>query len=91
MDNWNWDGVIEMIEDWFYQIDVESIGTQEYRGIAYFWNEKYKHVLRPISGEDKVKVHKALLEAGLDVSGESPEHDRIIFRETYTEKEVSNG
>jgi len=64
--------------------DEGLIGTPAYMGIAWFWNNDYKHYLRgdikAISYATRRKVHNAWLRAGLAVDGSSPEHKAILHR-----------
>jgi len=62
------------------KIDESLIGTDDYMGIAWFWNYEYRHVLRNLTFKKRRKCHNALLKAGLNVSEESPEHKIIINR-----------
>jgi hypothetical protein len=61
-------------------LDESFIGTPDYMGIAYFWNYRYRHSLRGAKAGRRVRVHAALLKAGLPLDGESPAHDAIIMR-----------
>lgn len=58
-------------------LDETFIGTEDYMGKTYFWAYEYRHLLRDYS-QIWVKVHTALMNAGLDVSGESEQHEKII-------------
>jgi len=64
--------------------DHTLVGTNAYLGIAWFWNNEYKHYLRgdvrPISYATRRRVHNAWLRAGLDVEGASPQHKAILHR-----------
>ena len=61
-----------------HKIDKEFVGTANYMGLAYFWSHAYKHSLRDASQKQRQRVHKAFLAAGLELAGESPDHDKII-------------
>lgn len=65
-------------------LDDKFVGTPNYIGIAWFWNNAYKHYLRgdikPISYLTRRRVHKAMLRAGLNVEGESEQHLAIVIR-----------
>jgi hypothetical protein len=65
------------------EADEKLIGTLAYMGVAWFWNNAYKHNLRgdirPISYATRRRIHKAWLKAGLAVDGESPAHEAILF------------
>ena len=71
-----------------HRMDQENVGTAAYLGISYFWAFKYRHSLRPCSYYGRRIVHKRLLDAGLDVRGESPEHDEIIEPYCASRREV---
>lgn len=48
-------------------------------GVAYFWDWEYRHTLRPTTYAQRRRVHKALMEAGLKVSGRgNPWRDIIV-------------
>jgi hypothetical protein len=59
-------------------LDKSLIGTYDYMGRAYFWHYKYRHYLRDASQSKRRRVHKMMLDAGLDVLGETESHDKII-------------
>jgi len=61
-----------------FALDKNFIGTPDYLGLAPFWNTEYKHDLRDLTVDLKVKVHQALLKAKLDVKGHSEEHSKVI-------------
>lgn len=61
-------------------IDYSKIGTNDYRGIAYFWNMEYKHKLREFSNENRIKVHNQLLSENLPLNGISDRHYEIILK-----------
>lgn len=63
-----------------HAIDKEWIGSEHYMGLAYFWAYEYRYPMRETSAYDRVRVHRAFLEAGLEPSGESDEHQAIINR-----------
>ena len=72
--------------------DDERIGTADYRGHAYFWAYEYRHWMRGFyqhfgATESRVgvilkqmrrSVHRDFLRLGLDLVGESKEHQTII-------------
>jgi hypothetical protein len=62
------------------ELDETLIGTKDYMGVDYFWAHEYRHLMRPMPYGVRRRVHKALIKAGLDVSGESPEHLEVIYR-----------
>ena len=53
------------------ELDETLIGTKDYMGVDYFWAHEYRHLMRPMPYGVRRRVHKALIKAGLDVSGES--------------------
>lgn len=65
-------------------LDESFVGTKNYMGIAWFWNNAYKHYLRgdikPITFLTRRRVHNAMLRAGLTVDGESEQHRAIVIR-----------
>ena len=61
-----------------YEWDKTLIGTEEYMGLAYFWSHEYKHYLRAATCLQRKNAHDRILRAGLELSGESDEHLRII-------------
>jgi hypothetical protein len=70
--------------DGLHALDKTFIGTKNYMGIAWFWNNEYKHYLRgdvkEITYLTRRRVHNAMLRAGLDVEGESEQHLAIVIR-----------
>lgn len=61
------------------RLDETLIGTPDYMGLAYFWHYCYRFCLRDATPARRCKVHDRLLKAGLDLDGESPAHDDIMF------------
>lgn len=59
------------------KLDESFINTENYMGITYFWAYEYRHLLRDNKAK-WIKVHEALRNAGLDVTGESEKHEDII-------------
>jgi hypothetical protein len=64
------------------KLDETFISTHDYMGIAYFWNYEYRHSMRPMTYAVNRRIHKALLNAGLEVNGEGPRHKKIIEKMT---------
>jgi hypothetical protein len=62
------------------QLDKSLVGTDDYMGLAFFWNYEYKWPMRLASSRECIKVHDAFIYAGLPLNGESPAHDAIIER-----------
>ena len=61
-----------------FELDETYIGTRHYLGLAYFWSHEYRHSLRDASPYYRKLVHDKILEAGLELSGVSYEHDKIL-------------
>jgi len=59
-------------------LDEKLVGTPDYMGIAYFWNDAYKFTMRPATTAKRRAVHKEFLKAKLPLAGESPEHEAIV-------------
>ena len=64
----------------FFQKDMESIGTKNYKGYGYFWHFKYRHSLRDTTPNIRRKIHNAMLSQGLPLNGQTSEHDAIVNR-----------
>lgn len=58
--------------------DKEWVGTDHYMGLAYFWAHEYRYPMRDASAYKRVRIHRALMDAGLPLDGESGEHRQII-------------
>ena len=58
--------------------DQANVGTNKYKGIAYFHDREYKYQMRGASNKQRREAHKKLLAAGLDPSGKSDKHYEII-------------
>jgi hypothetical protein len=63
-----------------YELDRTFINTENYMGLASFWAQDYKFTLREVSVANRRLVHRKLMESGLFVSGQTPEHAAIINR-----------
>jgi len=61
-----------------HKLDKSWIGSNNYIGLAYFWNYEYRHFLRDITTSKRRRIHTKLLQAGLDLSGASDAHLSII-------------
>ena len=59
--------------------DVDNIGTEDYIGLASFWNVEYKHTMRPLHRNARKRIHDALLSNGLSLDGKSEKHEAIIY------------
>jgi hypothetical protein len=73
-------GLSPVAQDAIHFTDEKLIGTDAYIGVAWFWNNEYKHCMREASIVVRRKVHKAFLKAGLPVDGVSNEHRVIVAR-----------
>jgi hypothetical protein len=62
------------------ELDKTFIGTPDYFGMAYFWDLEYKHYLRDINMQTRVRIHNELLKAGLSVEEVSDKHKEIIVK-----------
>ena len=60
------------------QLDKSYVGTENYLGVAYFWNYEYRYPMRDASVATRKAVHMKLLKAGLEVDGCTPQHDSIM-------------
>jgi hypothetical protein len=60
--------------------DDKNIGTENYSGLAYFWDHEYKHYLRDASRRIKKRIHDEFISNGLCVSDVSDEHFKIIMK-----------
>lgn len=58
--------------------DEARVGTPAYKGDAWFWNHRYRHVMRDASKKLRRKVHKAFVKAGLSPDGSTKKHDAIV-------------
>ena len=63
-------------------LDEKLVGTPDYMGLAYWWDQRSKHVLRAASPAERKRAHGAILRAGLPLDGESDEHAEIVLRAT---------
>ena len=60
------------------KLDETFIGTDNYMGLAYFWNTEYKHDMRSATPLQRVEVHNAFTEFGLDLDGKSDLHEQLV-------------
>jgi hypothetical protein len=63
-----------------YAVDRALVGTPDYMGMACWWSDDYKHLLRDAGNARRQRAHRAILAAGLPLDGVSAEHDEIIRR-----------
>ena len=60
-------------------LDMTLINTEDYLGVCYFWDHKYRHSgLREATISKRKRVHHAIMNEGLDVTKSSDEHLKII-------------
>ena len=63
-----------------YELDRSFINTRNYMGLSWFWHYDYKYTgLRECSVAKRKKVHKKLLQSGLNVNETSDKHFEIIM------------
>jgi hypothetical protein len=65
-----------------YELDKTYVGTENYLGVAFFWNHEYRHYLRDVTNAKRKKVHNIFLAEGLDIVGKSDRHIEIIRKVT---------
>jgi hypothetical protein len=70
------------------KVDRDFVGTQNYMGLAYYWNHEYRHYLRDATYKQRVTVHDALLKHGLALDGISNLHEQIIKQKTKKRRNV---
>ena len=73
-----WDNITYKASKAITDLDIGFVGTPDYMGIAYFWAIPYKFEMRDASPPQRRAVHAAFLKEGLELAGESPEHEAII-------------
>lgn len=76
-DAW-WNDISMKASSKIRDLDETFVGTNDYMGIAYFWNMEYKYDLRDAPPNKKKAVHDALLKAGLPLDGVSPQHEAVL-------------
>lgn len=59
-------------------LDITYVGTENYMGLAYFWNYEYRHYLRNASNKERQEIHSKWIENGLELMGISEKHLEII-------------
>lgn len=60
------------------KLDASFVGTENYMGVAYFWEYEYRYPMRDASVATCKAVHAKMLKADLKVNECSPAHDEII-------------
>lgn len=61
-----------------YDTDELNIGTDQYKGRAWYHSWEYKYLLRDVEIEKRKRVHDNLLAAGLTLNEASEAHDAVI-------------
>jgi len=62
------------------KLDKSYVGTENYLGVAYFWDHEIKHWMRDATIAKRKKIHELLLKAG-----ESPVEDVKFPESNYFE------
>ena len=52
------------------KLDEGFVGTSKYMGVAYFWDQRLKHLMRSASAIERVKVHTKFMENGVEFDKE---------------------
>jgi len=63
-----------------WDLDDKYIGTDDYMGVAFFWDPEYKWELREANPKKRKEVHDAFRKAKLKPDGVSDEHEAIIVK-----------
>jgi hypothetical protein len=61
------------------EIDQRNVGTEDYMGIFWFWDDEYHRALKDVPCRVRAAAHDALVTAGLTPNGFSPEHTALIL------------
>lgn len=67
-------------KDALIKLDEKFIGTDNYMGVAYFWNEEYKWWLRDAKAKVRRQVHTAFVKAKLKPDEYSKEHRAVVTK-----------
>jgi hypothetical protein len=65
-----------------YELDKQFIGTENYMGLAYYWNYEYRHYLRDAKPYIRMKVHNSFLLENLPIADATEKHFQIIKKHT---------
>lgn len=65
-----------------YELDKQFVGTENYMGLAYYWNYEYRHYLRDAKPHIRMKVHKSFLLENLPIADATEKHFQIIKKHT---------
>ena len=60
------------------KLDGTFIGTEDYMGLASFWNHDNEHGLRQANPLLRKRIHNEFLKNKLKVDGSSPKHVEIL-------------
>tara|TARA_R100001510_G_C7556980_1_gene138501 strand:- start:88 stop:372 length:285 start_codon:yes stop_codon:yes gene_type:complete len=66
-----------------YALDRTYVGTEDYLGLAYYWDHEVKHWMRDASTAKRKKIHELLLKAGEKPVIESPNSRYFETNETF--------
>jgi hypothetical protein len=67
-------------KDALIKLDEKFIGTDNYMGVAFFWNDDYKWWLRDAKAKVRRQVHAAFVKAKLKPDEYSPEHRAVVTK-----------
>ena len=65
-----------------YELDNQFVGTENYMGLAYYWNYEYRHYLRDAKPYIRMKVHNSFLLENLPIADATEKHFQIIKKHT---------
>ena len=65
-----------------YELDKQFIGTENYIGLAYYWNYEYRQYLRDAKQYIRMKVHNSFLIENLPIADATEKHFQIIKKHT---------
>jgi hypothetical protein len=65
-----------------YELDKQFVGTENYMGLAYYWNYEYRHYLRDAKPYIRMKVHNSFLIENLPIADATEKHFQIIKKHT---------
>jgi len=65
-----------------YELDKQFVGTENYMGLAYYWNYEYRHYLRDAKPYIRMKVHNSFLLENLPIADATEKHFQIIKKHT---------
>ena len=65
-----------------YELDKQFVGTENYMGLASYWNYEYRHYLRDAKPYIRMKVHNSFLLENLPIADATEKHFQIIKKHT---------